>query len=587
MGLLKIQKSVQEVADAISAVLNVDVTIIDYGLNRVAATGRYRGLIGEKIPKNCSFELIANTRKAEFIDRPNFSQKCIGCSSRGSCAEMATIGYPIISNEQLLGVIGLIAFNMNQKKKIQGNYDSLIVFLSKLGDLLAGNLNYINTITKLTIQGEEIKKIIDGLENGIVCTDNKGRIKFVNSRVEDYFEKNRTNLINKYIYDVIPNVNLNQKSQFPVEKKITINKKRKSFLIKKIPVIINNEKVSDIIEIHKTTNMVKTAYKIIEGEKNITFEDIIGNSKKMLAVKEMANKIAVSNSTVLIQGESGTGKELFARAIHNASNRNNYPFIAINCATIPDNLLESELFGYEGGSFTGAKKEGQMGKLELAQGGTLFLDEIGDMPLHLQPKLLRVLQEGTFRRIGGKELITVNFRLITATNKNLEQKIIDGEFREDLYYRLNVIPIQIPPLRDRKEDIPLLSQYQLARYCLKLGSEKKFFSEEVEEVFKEYNWPGNVRELENVVEYLVNVAKNEEIAYEDLPLNMKEFFSNNKFKLEREQTLKDIMDNYEKKVLEFYLNKYGRTTKDKEYIAYLLNIDLSTLYRKLGKYNLQ
>ena len=188
MNLFNIQSSAQEVAEAISAVLNVDVTIIDQNLNRVAATGNYIESIGKKIPKNCSFESIANSKKPEFIDKPNISQKCTSCSLRGSCAELATIGYPIISNGDLLGVIGLVAFNMEQKKKIHRDYDSLIVFLSKLGDLLAGNLKYTNTITALTIQSEETKMIIDGLGNGIICTDNEGRIKFVNSKTEDYLK---------------------------------------------------------------------------------------------------------------------------------------------------------------------------------------------------------------------------------------------------------------------------------------------------------------------------------------------------------------------------------------------------------------
>src|SRR5699024_5753136 len=466
-------------------------------------------------------------------------------------------------------------------------YDSLIVFLSKLGDLLVGNLKYNKTITELTIQGEERKKIIDGLDNGVIGIDNKGKIKFVNSKIEEYFQMNSTNLINNSIHDIIPNIDLSHKNSSPIEKKITVNKKRKSFLIREIPIIINNKKVSNIIEVYKTSDMVKTAYTIIEGEKNISFDNIIGKSKEILAVKDMSYKVAKSDSTVLIQGESGTGKELFARSIHNASNRRSSPFIAINCATIPDNLLESELFGYEGGSFTGAKKEGQMGKLELAQKGTLFLDEIGDMPLHLQPKLLRVLQDQGFRRIGGKELIKVDFRLIVATNKVLEQMVDDGEFREDLYYRLNVIPIHIPPLRERKDDIAVLSQYELERYCIKLGRNRKYFSREVENVFKEYNWPGNVRELENIVEYLVNIVKGEEITYDDLPINVKKYFTNKKLTLNQNQSLKNIVDNYEKKVLESYLKKYGKTTKDKELIASLLDINLSTLYRKLGKYNLQ
>lgn len=587
MNLFNIQSSAQEVAEAISAVLNVDVTIIDQNLNRVAATGNYIESIGKKIPKNCSFESIANSKKPEFIDKPNISQKCTSCSLRGSCAELATIGYPIISNGDLLGVIGLVAFNMEQKKKIHRDYDSLIVFLSKLGDLLSGNLKYTNTINALTIQSEETKMIIDGLGNGIICTDNEGRIKFVNSKTEDYLKVNSEELVNKLIFDIIPGLDSNIKHQTPVETKLTVDNERVSFVIKIIPVMVQEKIVSNIIEIHKTSNMIRNAYKLIGGENSITFEHIIGDSPKMVEVKDVAKKVAVSKSTVLIRGESGTGKELFARAIHNSSGRRNFPFVAINCASIPDNLLESELFGYEGGAFTGARKEGQMGKFELANGGTLFLDEIGDLPLHLQPKLLRALQDEAFMRVGGKELISVDFRLIAATNKNLEEMILNEEFREDLYYRLNVIPIQIPPLRDRVEDIEKLGQYQLEKYCCRLGKELKYFSREVQDAFNQYNWSGNVRELENVVEYLVNIVKGSEITLESLPYNMKEYVNNKGKQLNRDEKLKDILDNYEKNILESYLKKYGNTTEDKEKISSILGINLSTLYRKLSKYNLQ
>jgi transcriptional regulator with PAS, ATPase and Fis domain len=587
VNLFTVQNSAQGVAEAISAVLNVDVTIVNKDLKRVAATGKYKDLIGKKIPNNCSFESIAKKKKPEFIDKPNTSKKCLGCSLKGSCAEMATIGYPIISDGDLLGVIGLIAFNMEQKSKIYEDYNSLIIFLSKLGDLLAGNLKYTNTITELTIQSEETKMIIDGLGNGIICTDNQGRIKFVNSKTEDYLKVNRKDLVNKLISETIPGLSLDVKAQTPIETKLTVKDQRKSFVIRIIPVIIQGKTVSNIIEIHKTSNMVRNAYKLIEGENSITFKHIIGNSPKIVEVKDVARKVAASKSTVLLRGESGTGKELFARAIHNSSGRFNFPFVAINCASIPDNLLESELFGYEGGAFTGAKKEGQMGKFELANGGTLFLDEIGDLPLHLQPKLLRVLQDEAFMRVGGKELISVDFRLIAATNRNLEQMILDGEFREDLYYRLNVIPIRIPPLRDRIEDMVELSQYQLEKYCSRLGKDTKFFSEDVKEAFNKYNWPGNVRELENVVEYLVNIVRGEEITLENLPYNIKEYLEDNTGEQDSNQKLKDVLDKYEKEILESYLKAYGNTTEDKERISEMLGINLSTLYRKLNKYNLQ
>lgn len=456
-----------------------------------------------------------------------------------------------------------------------------------MGDLLAGNLNYINTINRLTIQSQEIKEIIDGLDNGIICTDTMGKIKFINSKAEDYLQIKSYDLINKHVTNILPDLNGSLEAPASMETRVTVKNKKKSFIIKIIPVKVKNKRVSSIIEIHKTTNMVRSAYRLIEGSSNITFDHIIGNSPNIIKAKNLAKEVAKGRSTVLLRGESGTGKELFARAIHNASDRKNFPFVAINCASIPDNLLESELFGYEGGAFTGASSQGQMGKLELAKGGTLFLDEIGDLPLHLQPKILRVLQEGTFMRLGGKELISVDFRLITATNRNLEGMIEKGEFREDLYYRLNVIPIYIPPLRERIEDIDELSRYLLKKCCNRLGKEIKILSQEVKEAFYRYNWPGNVRELENVVEYLINVEKNKKISFESLPNSIKEHFNSPLLMVKKDNKLKDILDNYEKELLRSYLEEYGNTTEDKKKISSILGINLSTLYRKLNKYNLQ
>ena len=586
VNLFNIQESVQGVAEAISAVLDVDVTIVDSSLTRVAATGKYKRLIGKKLPKNCSFEIISRKKEPDFVDKPNVSNKCVNCSLKGSCDELATIGYPILHEGELLGIIGLIAFNEEQRNRIYDDYKSLIVFLSKLGELLAGNLQYTNTIKELTIQGQEIKMIVDGLENGIICIDDQGRIKFTNSKIEKLLKVKGSKLINKSIYSIMPEIKTYENSNVPVETKIDVEGKRKSFIVKTIPVTLENKRVSSIMEINETSNMVANAYRLIEGTSNISFDHIIGDSPNIVEVKDIARKVASSKSTVLLTGESGTGKELFARAIHYASNRSHLPFVAINCASIPDNLLESELFGYEGGAFTGANRQGQMGKLELANGGTLFLDEIGDLPLHLQPKLLRVLQDGQFMRLGGKEFISVDFRLIAATNRDLKEMIKNGEFREDLYYRLNVIPIHIPPLRERIEDIDKLSEYLLNKYCYKLGVKRKRFSKDVKEAFYEYQWPGNVRELENVVEYLVNIVKEEEIKLENLPNNMKDYIDKSN-RMGNTCKLKDMMDSYERDILVSYLKAYGSGTEDKKKIAHLLGINLSTLYRKLSKYNLQ
>ncbi|MFA5523619.1 MAG: sigma 54-interacting transcriptional regulator [Tissierellales bacterium] len=588
MSLYKIKESVQEVAEAIAAVLNVDVTIIDENLNRIADTGKYKSSIGDKIPKNCSFELIINSKEPLYIDTLDANKICENCAAKGKCTELATLGYPIIRKGEILGAIGVNAFNEEQKRKIKKSYDSLLVFLNKLCDLLIGKLNYYDTIEELTIKEEETRKIINGLDDGIICIDDRERVKFANLKVQKDLKITESDIINMPLKDILPGIDIEFDNVNPQEKRISVENEKKSFIIKSIPVIIDGKKASNILEIHKTSELVRDAYKLIEVQNPINFNSIIGESIEIVRVKDMSHQISGSNSTVLLRGESGTGKELFARAIHQSSDRRHSPFVAINCASIPENLLESELFGYEGGAFTSARKEGQMGKFELANGGTLFLDEIGDLPLHLQPKLLRVLQDQAFMRIGGRELITVNFRLIAATNRDLEKMIDEEQFRNDLYYRLNVIPIYIPPLRNRGKDILILSDYLLQKYCYKLEKPKKVFSYEVKQFFLKYKWPGNIRELENVVEYSVNVTKSEIISFDNLPTTLKELMNDCKtLKSSSNRTLKDRVELYEKELLESLLLEYGESTQAKQEISDVLDINLSTLYRKLIRYNLQ
>jgi len=251
-------------------------------------------------------------------------------------------------------------------------------------------------------------------------------------------------------------------------------------------------------------------------EERYRFENIISKSTKMQQVIELIKIVAKSNATVLITGDSGTGKELVARAIHSQSYRKDKPFIAVSCAALPESLLESELFGHEKGSFTGAYGQ-KKGKFEVANRGTLFLDEIGDISQNIQVHLLRVLEEKEFTRVGGNELLKVDVRVISATNKDLRKAIANKQFREDLYYRLNVVTIELPPLRDRKEDIPLLAQHFLKKFTLENQKEVTGFSPEATDFLLNYEWPGNVRELENAIERAVILAKKPYIYFSDLP----------------------------------------------------------------------
>ncbi|MEN2994798.1 MAG: sigma-54 dependent transcriptional regulator [Thermodesulfovibrio sp.] len=317
---------------------------------------------------------------------------------------------------------------------------------------------------------------------------------------------------------------------------------------------------------------------------------IIGKSSQIQKVLTFIDKLSKTDTTVLIMGESGTGKELVAKMIHKKSSRADKPFIPVNCAAIPSELLESELFGHEKGAFTGAHNC-RYGRFELANEGTIFLDEIGDMPLHLQVKILRVIQEKTFERIGGTRPIRVDVRIIAATNKDLENEVKEGRFREDLFWRLNVVPVVIPPLRERKEDIPLLCDYFIEKFSKKFGYSLKI-KPEVMEIFLNYTWPGNVRELENLIERLYVLNEDGIVDIKDIPEKIK--FGEYSFKRELIPEdlnpfsagidLNEVLREYEKKLILHALNLHGWV---KSKAAKYLNINRTTLIEKMKRLNIK
>jgi len=342
-------------------------------------------------------------------------------------------------------------------------------------------------------------------------------------------------------------------------------------LLAKVKVMLRIKDLHDELRREKDKNILLTK----ALEKRYSFGNILGKNTRMQEVFELISDIANTDSTVLIQGESGTGKELIARAIHFNSHRKNKPFVVANCSAYSQNLLESELFGHEKGSFTGAIRR-KIGRFELANGGTIFLDEIGEVSPPTQILLLRVLQDHRFERVGGEETIEVDVRIIAATNKNLTEEMKKGTFREDLYYRLNVIPIFVPPLRERKDDIPLLASYFLQKFSHERGKEVSSFSPEVMEILLAHSWPGNVRELENVTDHAVIIAKQDKILLKDLP----QFLSQKPLPAQEFTTLQD----YEKNLI---LKALEDTNWNKHKASKKLNINRSTLYGKIKRYGLE
>lgn len=321
-------------------------------------------------------------------------------------------------------------------------------------------------------------------------------------------------------------------------------------------------------------------------DKTCSFQGIVGASEAILKVEKIIEKVAKTDSSVLITGESGTGKELIAKAIHNLSKRTDNGLIVINCGAIPGNLLESELFGHEKGSFTGANSS-HIGRFERADNGTLFLDEIGDMSPFLQVKLLRAIQEQQFERVGGSKPIKVNVRFISATNKNLKSAIEKNEFREDLYYRLNVIPIEVPSLRQRRGDIPLLADFFLKRLAVRFEEAPKYLSSEAMDILCSYDWPGNIRELENIMEQVAVMSDNDEIRPEDIPPYISGDNSPPSEMLfcpiENGISFNDAVDSYQKALI---LEALRQTSWVKAKAAKLLQMNRTTLVEKIKKFGL-
>jgi len=312
-----------------------------------------------------------------------------------------------------------------------------------------------------------------------------------------------------------------------------------------------------------------------------SFKEYTSLNKELKKVLHLAAKVAITDTSVMIRGESGVGKEVLATAIHNSSKRSDKTIIKLNCASIPENLLESELFGYEDGAFTGAKKGGKIGKFELADGGTIFLDEIGDMSFNMQAKLLRVLQEREIERIGGTKTIPIDIRIIAATNRNLEEMIKEGTFREDLYYRLNVVPLNLLPLRERPEDIAILARSILKK--LTKSDDFPSFSPQVIKIFQSHNWPGNIRELQNVLEHALILKSGNEINVDDLPTYLKPENTNNETNTKCTSDLKSTLESIEKEII---LECLKKNNNNKSSAIRELGISRRTFYEKIKHYNL-
>lgn len=441
-----------------------------------------------------------------------------------------------------------------------------------------------------------VETIVENAFGWLVVVNKEGTIIYINENYCNFLEIEREKALGKHVSEVIENSRMHIVAESGKEEIADLQYIRGNYMIaNRIPIFSDGEVIGAFgtvffrdtkewmqMKSHVKSMLTKIQSFIQEIDPSVKYslDDILGNSSQIHSLKEKVKMVAASDISVLIRGESGTGKELFAHSIHQLSNRSHQPFVKINCGAIPEHLLESELFGYEEGAFTGAKKGGKKGKFQLADGGTLFLDEIGDMPLNMQVKLLRALQEGEIESVGSTSPVKVDVRIIAATNRPLEKMMEEKRFREDLFYRINVVPFMIPSLRDRMEDLSLLIDSFIKKITKKSGKRISAIEDEVIEKFHQYSWPGNIRELENVIEASIHLTSNESITTESLPDYMKESAVYPVGK----KNLKDILEETEKRILTQSLSKYNH---DRLEAAKALGISKSSMYEKLKKYGIE
>lgn len=594
-NLTDIRESVQQVAEAIAIALGVEVEIVDNKLNIIGGTGVYADRVGQKeergnLEGNYLYARVLRTGETQYVEDAIHDAEYDERGAEGTVSgERAEICTPIILEDEIIGIIGLVAFNDAQNKILADTNRNMRGFVERMADLLAAKADQQAALEDVSVSRDEMSTVLETAHEGLFALDQKGYVKHCNNIAAELFGTTKRDLIGKHIRDLMPGspaikVLETGKGYTENEEIFTGEGGQHHFIVTVKSVMSGDEIEGVVISFRDIEEAQKLVYNFSNRTLKNTVDDIIGTSKSIMRAKRQTLVIAKGNSTVLITGESGTGKEMFAKAIHYAGGRADRPFVTVNCGAIPENLLESELFGYEKGAFTGANEKGKAGKFEQADGGTIFLDEIGDMPLHLQVKILHVLQNMRFERVGGSREVLVDVRVIAATNRDLEKLIKEGKFREDLYYRLSVIPLNIPPLRERREDIRLLMYHFLKKYNAFMNRKITGFSKEVEELYLSHDWPGNVRELENAIEYGTNMAFGDEIGIDEVPSRiLRKEEETLKFK-DLDMSLSEQVKLFEKEII---TKKLKQDNGVKDLVAKDLGLSRATLYRKLSELDIK
>ena len=580
--LQQIQPTIFRFTKMLASVLQLEVEIVDANMVRISGTGPYAKLIGKR--PNGSSRLLSHVLKEKeekIIIQSRVDPLCEGCADKGVCKEQAFIGVPIIVQHACVGVISLVALTPEQQLRIKENSHEISEYVRYISNV------FVSKIVGEQAAGDEFGEIftslIENMDQGVLVLDENEQVRSINTVALKQLNCTQEKILGRVV-SIRPRT-YQQESSSGYLQHIVSFADRREIIIGQIHNGPNHQLF--LMSFHQPHPAIPDE----QGASDPRISHIIGESKPMRVLKALLTRVASSPSSVLIVSESGTGKEVVARAIHELSGRKNQPFVAINCAAIPEALQESELFGYLKGAFTGASTSGKVGLIQSANGGTLFLDEIGDMSLGMQAKLLRTIENREVQPVGASKPIPVDIRIIAATHQKLEQFIAEGKFREDLFYRINVIPLSIPPLRERQGDIELLAHFFINLHSKRIGGVYPGISPEVIKLLPQYPWPGNVRELSNLMEYLVNVVPSGEIIDESLlPPNITNGLKPRAV-VGTEKVVENIrvcdegasitvLENMERQMIEEALLRH----KNKKLAADELGIGIATLYRKINKY---
>lgn len=568
-NLEEIRSSVQRLTNGISHSMKVEIAVFDSKANLLCCSPVYLKRKGRAVHAPSINEVMSYG--SVLVNRPGEMASCMGCRFKDNCPSTIEILSCIKADGVVIGVIAMTSFTKEGHQRISSNiqmYQDVVTEISGIIGDIAVNLSGDENVFKTE---NYVNGIIEVSRSSVILTDSNGVITHCNSIAVRNMRS--CDLMSSSLWHILPEKIVKRilAGEEFFENEISVRNYRARLTTRNIVI---NDAVSAIV-------LRFSNEKFIDEESRDCLSRIIGDSGETRKIHSLVKKLADSPTPVLITGETGTGKELVARALHERSNRKSYPFVAINCSSIPENLFESELFGYEEGSFTGARKGGKMGKIEMAQGGTLFLDELGEMPLHAQPKLLRVLQDYELERVGSTEKISLNIRVIAATNRDLSEMMKSGHFRQDLYYRIGVMNLELPPLRERTEDIMPIAYDYLKNLKYRLDTPLEGVDDELSEFMLKYSWPGNIRELQNVIEYAANLSEGRMMSVNDLPPALETAIreiSSRPPELERESLEQDqILD---------LLDEYGYSLEGKNNIAKKMGISLRTLYRRMEKYGI-